>query len=487
MIGRFHLTALVALCLLGLGLRWCFLFQGVRYDEAFTLLDYSAKPLFHTLSVYDWPNNHVLHSVLVHFTCAWFGQELWALRLPALVCGLLLIPASYAVACVYFNRTAGLLAAGLVASSSYLIFYSTNGRGYTLLALCSMVLFAMAPFLLRHRNWVAWGLFSVVAALGFFTIPIMLYPYTMVLVWLGLSCVCGDATAGTRREFARVLAISVAVTAGLTLVLYAPILAVSGPASLFANQFVRPVGWNELLAGWHRTVKETWYAWNQDVPGVLSFLLLLGLLISQGCHRRLSTYRVPLAPVCVVCCAGLLLVQRVVPFARVWLFLLPLYFVLASAGGSLLLQTVEKRFRFCRDYAPAVLAMTISLWLGANVLHSQSPRKYLETGTLPDAEEITLRLQPLLSPDDKVLAIPPSTYPLRYYFRKYNLPAAAFVQHTNPTGRVFVVVNEWCEPMGQMLEQVLTSSGLADRVRPDSAIVVCRFETATLYEVRLAH
>lgn len=170
-IGRLDLAVLAALCVLGLALRFCFLFQPVRYDEASTFLSYSSKPIYVTLASCSVPNNHVLHSVLTCITCRLFGQEVWALRLLALVCGLLLIPASYAVARVFFSRAAALLSASLVASSSWLILYSVNARGYTLVALCALILFALAPYLLERRNWVAWCVFSVVAALGFFTNP----------------------------------------------------------------------------------------------------------------------------------------------------------------------------------------------------------------------------------------------------------------------------------------------------------------------------
>ena len=57
------------------------------------------------------------------------------MRLPALIAGILLIPATYLLFRVISNNLAALLSSALVAVSSPLIEFSTNARGYTTVTL----------------------------------------------------------------------------------------------------------------------------------------------------------------------------------------------------------------------------------------------------------------------------------------------------------------------------------------------------------------
>src|SRR5919201_6998039 len=92
---RVEVAALLAVTLAGAGLRAAYLSQPMRYDEAFTWLAYASRPLAQGLSRYDYPNNHLLHTLLVHLAAAAFGNRPWVLRLPAYLAGVVLIPASW--------------------------------------------------------------------------------------------------------------------------------------------------------------------------------------------------------------------------------------------------------------------------------------------------------------------------------------------------------------------------------------------------------
>lgn len=76
----------------------------MRSDEAFTFTTYVAKPLLIGLSDYlTCCGNHILHSLLVRFSYSLFGNQPWVIRLPALLAGVLLVPASYIVTRIYYN------------------------------------------------------------------------------------------------------------------------------------------------------------------------------------------------------------------------------------------------------------------------------------------------------------------------------------------------------------------------------------------------
>ena len=92
---RVHLCALLVILLLTIGLRLFFLFQPMRYDEANTFIQYASKPLYVRPSDYSLPNNHLFHTFLVHTAYLLLGNKPWVIRLPALIAGILLAPASY--------------------------------------------------------------------------------------------------------------------------------------------------------------------------------------------------------------------------------------------------------------------------------------------------------------------------------------------------------------------------------------------------------
>ncbi len=115
----------------GLALRIAALDAPMRYDESYTFNYHGLRDVLNIVSDYTTPNNHIFQSVLVHFSYQWFGASPIALRLPALLAGLLLVPASFWLLRRLFDDGIALISAGLVALSAPLISYSANARGYT--------------------------------------------------------------------------------------------------------------------------------------------------------------------------------------------------------------------------------------------------------------------------------------------------------------------------------------------------------------------
>ena len=72
--------------------------------------------------------------------------------------------------------------------------------------------------------------------------------------------------------------------------------------------------------------------WNRDVPLPLAALLVIGFAIASVRPTRVQR-RMPLGLLAPLVCLVSSLAQRVAPFERVWLFLLPLYFAIAAAGS----------------------------------------------------------------------------------------------------------------------------------------------------------
>jgi len=75
---------------IGLTVRGYFLAQAMRYDEAYTFLNFVNRGLFR-IFYYPLPNNHVLHTILVRASIGIFGSHPVAIRLPAFLAGVFVV------------------------------------------------------------------------------------------------------------------------------------------------------------------------------------------------------------------------------------------------------------------------------------------------------------------------------------------------------------------------------------------------------------
>jgi hypothetical protein len=327
------------------------------------------------------------------------------------------------------------LAATLVGASSYAIEYSTNARGYTLQVLCFVVLLTLVEASVQRRSASALLAAAVVAALGMYAVPTMLYAVAVAAAWLvvrdrrslrTLPTYGGGAsrTADNGSSSRAVPIAAGAVFALLVLLLYLPVVLISGPEALAANRFVVPLGANELRGELQRTLASTWHLWSRDVFWPLAALLLGGFALQVAYELR--DRHVPLGLLAPAVCLALVIVQRVAPFERVWLFLLPVYFTVAAAGLSRIAYVVTP---------VAAAAMAFAVLTSGSILAST------ETGAFPDAAAVAHTLQGQLRPEDAVVTQLPASLPeLQYEFPRAGLPTAPLVRDpAKATMRVFVV------------------------------------------------
>jgi hypothetical protein len=451
-----HQVALLGIVLLGAGFRLVYLQRPIRYDEAFTFTEFASRPLYYALSFYPEPNNQLLHTLLVHVSYLAFGNQLWAIRLPAFLAGVLIVPASYLVGRQLYGPPTALLGAGLAAASSILIEYSTNARGYTLVTLLFLVGVALAVYGMRHASAAAPLALAAMMALGFYAIPTMLYAFATLLVWVVWS-------GGFRRP-RRWLALAglVVATGAISMLLYLPPLLVSGLNNLLGNRFVVPLDWPAFASELPRSLATTWALWTRDVPLPIMAVVVAGFGVGLVLHPRVS--RVPGPPLVVaplIACLPILVAQRVVPFERVWLFLLPVVLLTAGAGLVWLLSRIATKQL---DALVSALALLATLGLGLLVVQSGSVLRSDETGSFPDAEAVTSLLAGRLAPDDSVITSIPASLPeLQYYFHRDGLDAAALVRPPAAGGHVYLLETPDAPP-------------------PANASPLARLPTAVVYE-----
>ena len=141
--GR-HITTngvlLFVIVLSGLALRLYHLgANDVWIDEAFTvwMVKLNVGRIVATAATNDY--HPPLYYAILHFWRPQFGSSAVAVRFPSLIFGVLAIPMLYAVGRQLFNKETGLIAALLLALSSFNIQYSQEARMYSLMALLALV------------------------------------------------------------------------------------------------------------------------------------------------------------------------------------------------------------------------------------------------------------------------------------------------------------------------------------------------------------
>ncbi len=164
-------AVLIGLTVVGLALRAISLnARGFWLDEVITVTQarQSLRDIFVSLAVGGGVHPPLYH-VLVHFWMALFGQGEVAVRAFSVVFGTASIPVAYWAAKRIYDKRTGIIAAGLVALSPYLIWYSQEARMYILMWFASLLSIAFLV-LAVDENRARWWLGYLAATIaGLFT------------------------------------------------------------------------------------------------------------------------------------------------------------------------------------------------------------------------------------------------------------------------------------------------------------------------------
>lgn len=466
----------------------------LRYDEAETYLSAVIRPWFVTVSSYYAPNNHVFHSVLAKISCGVFGGTVWALRLPALLAGLALIPATYVTTCALAGREvcrrdrnmAATMAAFFVAVSVPLSGYSVDARGYSLVALFWLISVLLARYCLATDNAAAWAGLPIVFAFGLWTIPTMLYAVAGIDAWIVLNRLAPHGSRPWVISWSRLVLCNV-FAALATVVLYSPVLVVDGPAKLFQNQFVTPRALSDVAERLPDTIAVAWNYWHTALPPGFEWGLTVIAGVGVVSLGRYGTTRYPVWFIGWSVLLGMSLMQRVIPFPKFFLHLLPTYYaeamlVLVTIGSRVLCfrpdRTVESSIvakghsgttaddGTALDHTPrtssgrflvSACAFVAVCSLLTIALRDTSLKETNQTG---GADQVTQFLRSRLQEGDLVVSTIPTNAPLEYYFLRAGLPRTSLLRHHPAPAkaeRVFVVTNTRSQ---QTIDSVLLDSAL---------------------------
>ena len=475
--------AIVGLTLAALLARLPFLSRPMQHDESYTFVTFASAPLKEALTDYNLPNNHLFHTLLVHISYVLFGDAPWAVRLPALLAGILIVPAAYGLARRLYNRHSAILVAALAAAAPVLISYSTNARGYTILAVLTLLTWSLGTYVRQKANAAAWLLLAILGALGLYTVPVFLNPFGILFTWLFLSVLWGDSGPAypSRCHFLGYMFAAGMLTIVLTTLLYLPVFSVSGLHAVFGNSFVESLSFSDFRQTFPGRMVETWTEWTQAVSPILSGCLVLGLAFSLAFHRRISNVRIPTQLAAVVWLVPEMLIQRPNPWPKIWLALLPVVLIWCAAGwmAPWLVSRRglgENRLASAGTWAAGV-SVAIVLAAGAFYSLTAGPAA-AQPGPV---EQSVLYLRAHLVAGDVVVVSPPDDAPLWYYWRYYKLPEIYIQPKNQRFQRAYVLVNQ---PFEQTIEQVIRDRGPdIGFVRLDTARLVQSFGDDNLYEV----
>ena len=357
--GQLLAAGLVALLVVVRG--WYLLHYPLGTDEVASY-DYFVRegPVAIT-SYYPIPNNHIFYNLLAWPLAEAGLSPRLVMRLPTLLLGTGGTVAGYALLARRTSLRLATLVVGLVGLTPLWVYYAAVGRGYfTQFCLLQLGFFAVLELLRPATAYgrLSWVAFIGSSILGLYTIPTYAYPLASLALGLGAGLL-----AQRRWPEVRALVVAGAVIVVVTLLLYAPVVAVSGWAQLTANRYVAAKTaaqfWPAFRAVLYETAAELFGpSLRLSGPAWLGAALLGAAVVRRwlpaGPTRRLGLLTWGLLALPLLLMAA----QRVYAPVRVLLYLTFFGYLL---GALLLVRLPWRRWLVARWRWPLVLALVVGV------------------------------------------------------------------------------------------------------------------------------
>ena len=368
----------------------------------------------------------------------------------------------------FYNKQAAIITASLVASSSILIEYSTNARGYTLVCLFFLIMISILSYLRYNHNLAAWILFALFGSIGFYTIPIMLYPFIIFNIWFVINCLYDIRQNSI--ALSNLIKFSI-LSCLLAFIFYIPVVIVTGIESIVGNPFVTTRTMSYVVANLPSHLLAVLHDWMRDYPSIIVCFMTIGMIVFIIYNKQFNNNVLSLFIAVILCCLIVFFLQKVIPFERVWLFLLPLFLSFSGIGLSFMVHKSAKG----KNVATILLSIVILMLTGYNIISHGSIYKSSQTGTFIDAKEIALFFKTKLNDNERVIAICPSNAILSYYFNYYNIAYNYLYYDNLNASSIYIVVNN---TEGQNIDTLINYAGKVDR---KNIILIKRYSSGSIY------
>jgi 4-amino-4-deoxy-L-arabinose transferase-like glycosyltransferase len=494
---RAHWFAFVLILVLSSLVRITYAERPLHLDESVTIRHLAPRGLASIVTDCSTVNNHILNTVLIHWSVGLFGYHLWAMRLPCLLAGIALLPATYACGRSLFNKDTGLLAMALVGITPISIAYSANARGYSFVCLFFALALTFAGLWLRQPRPRWLGLLVVSMGFCFFSMPSSLYPFSFLFWWLILNglLIQKRSLRHDRPYYYAVLQMAIA-TGVLAFVLYTPALLRSGLEAFTANKTVLFTKVSTLAELWASLVKNSRGVaefLGDGVPLVLAGLF--GVVLAVGLLRIPSLRRAAAVLILAFLLGSLPLIalQRLVPYARVWTWVIPLAFVLIALGQQAVFASLLGRMP--RSLGPAfpwaVLALFV-VCMGRIVAENKGWYSR-EDYAFDDAPEVATFLRGYLKDDDAVAVGGLEAVSLTVYLQMQGIDEGR-VRFGPRTRRVLIITHQDGLPSSStpagVWEEFCREQGPGPVPLPatchEGSVLVKDFRRSAIHEMRLS-
>lgn len=159
-------------------------------DEVLTVVNYVRLTPGEIITDFSDDNQHVLYSLLSHFSVSLFGESPWAIRLPAMLFGIASIWATMRIAALVYGRRVAVYSGLLLAVSYHHVWFSQNARGYTILLFGTVLSTWLLLLGLRQgkwRYWIGYALTIAFSAWAHLTAVFVAFAHALVILMLLLG------------------------------------------------------------------------------------------------------------------------------------------------------------------------------------------------------------------------------------------------------------------------------------------------------------
>ncbi len=380
---RTALGVLAGLIVVGFVLRLA-VQRGIWLDEAITI--HQARLSLHDLftNLYNGDRQPPLYHLVLWLTIRAFGHSEFAVRLPSLVAGTLIVPALYELGRELYDRRTGLIAAGFAAVSPMLIWYAQEVRMYEFATLFGLLALLFQLRAIRNPsslgNWAGYILAS--AALlwshyfGLIVVAVQILGFVGVLIH--------RSRAGER---VRPLALGFVYSLAALVMVVIPLLAFAHHQyDVTTAAAGSPSGTYDYLSFYSVLSNMAWALWGYQ-PDATTVLLAamwpLALLFSLVLLGRGGSRQTTALAVAAIALVGLLIVVSVFDSSlfevRNFLLLVPLVLLLIAR-----LITGWIRQPRLRLIVAGVVAATLVVGLADEQLNKSNPRLFDFRGAIND-------------------------------------------------------------------------------------------------------
>ncbi len=462
----------------------------IRSDEAHTVVQYTQVPLFVTVTRYDAPNNHVLHSICVHLVTQVAGNSVVAIRSVAFLSGLICLWIVLLWSASLDRLTTGFAASLILATHPTFQEYSVNARGYTMSAMWILIA-AWGASIVAMRGGIS-SKFSLIigSSLAMFTIPTNFFA-----VWLifasAILFVALIRYASWKRSVAYFMVSGLAVIL-ITGFLYLPIIATSDSEliqSLLHRKNPSTSRVFQQLQTYSVHLYE-WFMWRVPLWGQL--LLLVGIISAIASqfrpvdgHRSYRSVRVAATfsiAMAILSLPVIFELQSQLPPERTWFFLIPFSMIMVASGWQNIANSISIKAAIpLTIFMCAAISFSTLYTLWTKPLTTENRQC-----NFAQSEEIASWFEANAMKDGPIIAVTPCSAPIIYQMRRRGTDGKHFFVPgkglTDDRHALLIASNEF----GQSPHSVLKELRLDDRFQDGEWSLVQTFSTARIYKFKLS-